>query len=105
MRRPSFTPIAVRTLWLRQSGRRVRKVQVRIGAPAPWDEMAEACPVQMLGLGRDRVHHIAGVDGVQALELSLQFVEQMLAGYEEDHPGERLHWLKDSGAVYFPRPT
>jgi hypothetical protein len=61
-------------------------VELRIGAPREMDQDAY-CPVQLVGLGDEKVRPIFGVDTVQALELAVRYLEPLLLQY-----ADRLRW-------------
>ena len=62
------------------------KAELRIGASVDWDRNAY-CPVQLVGIGDERVKPIWGVDRVQALQMVFRYVEPLLIQY-----GDRLRW-------------
>jgi hypothetical protein len=61
-------------------------VELRIGTPREMDQDAY-CPVQLVGLGDEKVRPIFGVDTVQALQLAVRYLEPLLLQY-----GDRLRW-------------
>jgi hypothetical protein len=68
-------------------------IVVRLGRPVPdprAPDRAWCCPYQILGIGRDRVLAIFGVDSMQALVLALHTVPAELAAYVRAHPGKLL---------------
>jgi hypothetical protein len=76
--------IASRRLTLK--GRPRAKAELRIGAPMQLRQDAY-CPVQLVGVGDERVRPIYGVDRLQALQLALRYVEPLLLRF-----GDRLRW-------------
>ena len=71
-----------------------RDVDVRIGRPIPDPleaDRAWMCPYQIVGLGRDRVVGIFGVDSVQALLLAVHTIPAELAAFMRDPGGRFLH--------------
>jgi hypothetical protein len=67
------------------------RIVVRLGRPVPDARAPErtwCCPYQVLGIGRDRVSAIFGVDAMQALILALHTVPGELAAYVRTHPGK-----------------
>jgi hypothetical protein len=61
-------------------------VELRIGTPREMDRDAY-CPVQLVGLGDEKVRPIFGVDTVQALQLAVRYLEPLLLQH-----GDRLRW-------------
>jgi len=64
---------------------------VRLGRPRPDPSAPKhswCCPYQILGIGRDRVLAIFGVDAMQALVLALHTVPGELAAHVRNHPGK-----------------
>lgn len=61
-------------------------VELRIGAPREMEQDAY-CPVQIVGIGDEKVRPIFGVDTVQALQLAVRYLEPLLIQY-----GDRLRW-------------
>jgi hypothetical protein len=76
--------IATRRFRLR--GQSSTTIELRIGAPRTTDQDAY-CPVQLVGLGDEKVRPIFGVDTVQALQLAVRYLEPLLLQY-----GGRLRW-------------
>lgn len=71
---------AERVLELQLDDGSTRPVTVRIGAavrgPHPGGDWC--CPFQILGFGDEQVRVIFGVDGVQAMQLTLQIISSFL---------------------------
>lgn len=61
-------------------------VELRIGTPREMDQKA-SCPVQLVGMGDERVRPIFGIDTIQALQLAVRYLEPLLIQY-----GNRLQW-------------
>lgn len=80
------TVIASRRFTVRGGG----KAEIRIGLPVEEDRDA-FCPVQLVGIGDEKVRAIFGVDRVQALQLALKFLDPLLLRY-----GDRLRWEGES---------
>jgi hypothetical protein len=67
-----------------------RTAELRIGEPQTFDKDA-FCPVQLVGIGDEKVRPIFGVDRVQALQLALRYLEPLLLRF-----GEQLRWGSES---------
>ena len=78
-------------------------VVVRIGKPVrdPLPGGDWLCPVQVVGLGDERVRAAFGVDAVQALVLSLQMIDADLHAGQR-RAGGRLHWLEQPDLGFLP---
>ena len=74
--------IASRRFTVRGGGR----AEVRVGLPMD-SELDAFCPVQLVGVGDEKVRPIYGVDRVQALQLALRFLEPLLLRF-----GDKLRW-------------
>jgi hypothetical protein len=61
-------------------------VELRIGTPREMEQDAY-CPVQLVGVGDEKVRPIFGADTVQALQLAVRYLEPLLIQY-----GDRLRW-------------
>ncbi len=90
--------LAERTIELCDAAGRLRPVTVRLGVPVRLPEGDYRCPLQVLGLGDDRVRAPWGEDSFVALEYALQMIGQIL-----DHNADRqqLHLAaqRDSGVT------
>ena len=75
--------VATRRLWLH--GRPSTTVELRIGTPREVDQDAY-CPVQLVGLGDEKVRPIFGVDTVQALQLAQHAARGRPAGPSAKRP-------------------
>jgi hypothetical protein len=77
--------IAARRFRLR--GRSDRTVELRIGAPRDLPDFDAYCPVQLVGIGEEKVRPIFGVDTVQALQLAVGLLESLMLQF-----GDQLLW-------------
>ncbi|MGI9101470.1 MAG: DUF6968 family protein [Terriglobales bacterium] len=89
--------IAERELTAVVDGKTVR-VQVRIGKPFAAKEGEFLCPYQIIGIGitgigNGPVRAIAGLDSMQALYLTLQFIGSML---KHDQRTMKIRWNSDT---------
>lgn len=99
------TIVAERELDLQVSPRKKAKVLVRIGKPKPDGKITDDwyCPIQILGLGEERVKAAYGIDAVQALEMAFLMISADLTLYfQRLHPG-KLTWLGEH-RLGFPPP-
>ena len=76
--------IASRRFRIGRSDRRF--AELRIGLPVA-DGRDAFCPVQLVGVGAEKVQRVYGVDSVQALQLATRLLEVMLLRY-----GSRITW-------------
>lgn len=91
------TIVAVREL--REIGSRQKVVTVRLGKPRKVRGGDWACPYQISGLGRAKVHYAYGVDALQALILAIEGIRTAL-----EKTGRRLSWVGgEPGDTGFPR--
>lgn len=60
--------------------------ELRIGTPRDFNGDAY-CPVQLAGVGDEKIRPIFGVDRVQALQLAVRFLEPLLLRF-----GDELWW-------------
>jgi hypothetical protein len=70
-------------------------ITVRLGRPVPDPRspgQAWCCPYQVLGIGRDRVFAMFGVDAMQALLLAVHAIPAELAAYVRTRGGTLLHF-------------
>jgi hypothetical protein len=80
-----------------------QRVTVIVGKPEPFPDTPDFyCPYQILGLGPERVRYAGGVDGVQALELTLKMIGADLYTSNEAKAKE-LTWM-GSANLGFPVP-
>jgi hypothetical protein len=75
-------PIAVRTLWV--AGTR-RRVTIRIFQPESVDGEEHFCDFTIVGRGITVKRRSYGYDAVQALELVFRIIEASLIRLEDDH--------------------
>ena len=71
-----------------------REVRLLIGEPREFPDTPNRdyyCPLQVVGVGAERVLCIGGVDAVQALELAVLILPSVLENLRKDHPG--LGWV------------
>lgn len=87
-----------------ESGDQKRPVKLSIGRPVqepdarpedPW-----WCPVQINGLGPNRLHTTAGVDSLQALLLALTSLYRMLSYYAEEEGGKIYFLITDEHPLF-----
>jgi hypothetical protein len=76
--------IATRRFTVRGQARHT--AELRIGEPRTFDRDAY-CPVQLVGLGDEKVRPIFGVDTVQALQIAMRYLEPLLLRF-----GNQLRW-------------
>ncbi len=86
-----------------------RRVSISFGKPvlppssvdgAPW-----WCPVQISGLGREKIHAIAGLDSLQALLLAMRFVRESLPNEAQRHDG-KIYWhTEDLDTIFDQRES
>ena len=81
---PLGSVIATRSFTVK--GRRGAKAELRIGTPVTWDGDAY-CPVQLVGIGDERIQAVWGVDRLQALQLVFRYLDALLLQH-----GDRLRW-------------
>lgn len=67
-------------------GKPRKKVELRIGTPRNFDGDAY-CPVQLVGVGDERIKPVYGVDRLQALSLAMKLGGVLVKRY-----GRRLTW-------------
>jgi hypothetical protein len=68
-------------------GRSRAFAEVRIGTPRPLEDQDAYCPVQLVGIGDEKVRPISGVDTVQALQLAVRYLDPLLLRF-----GDELTW-------------
>lgn len=97
--------IAERTLTVEEENGNSRKICVRLGKPQPSSsEPSEYyCPLQIAGLGDERVDKIFGVDAFQALHLSLRYIALRLNGYRKKSKCA-IYWWDKGDDMGFPEP-
>jgi len=72
---PLGSVIATRSFTVK--GRRGAKAELRIGTPVTWDGDAY-CPVQLVGIGDERIQAVWGVDRLQALQIVFRYLDALL---------------------------
>ena len=81
--------IATRQLCLMDESN--REISVKIGKPQLSEHNDYFCPIQVTGIGEERVHGVYGVDSVQALELAMRYLGSELQRLNTQHQG-RIRW-------------
>jgi hypothetical protein len=67
--------IAIRKLILETADGRRSEITVSVGKPERMPDSDDYyCPVQLIGLGDEKVRFAAGADAVQALQLAMQLI-------------------------------
>lgn len=98
--------IAERMLEARQPGSdTVTEVRVLVGRPFP-DPAPDGdwiCPVQILGVGDEKIADVYGIDAIQALMLALRKAGIDLAA--AGRRGLELRWLDGLADLGFPPPS
>lgn len=85
--------IASRKLFMKDEPQ--KEIQVLIGKPALYMGSSDYyCPIQIKGIGDERVEYAVGIDSVQALLLSLKRLEFILIRLN-DETGGQLRWEGD----------
>jgi hypothetical protein len=85
-------PIATRRFEWRDDGGARHVVEVALGRPVRVDGSGEMrCPFRILGFGSEEVRYAVGVDGVQAILLSLRMIRANLEALEFECSA-RLSW-------------
>lgn len=79
--------IASRSFAIRGSPK--KKAELRIGTPVEFDGDAY-CPVQLVGIGDEKIRRIFGVDTLQALQLAVRFLEPQVLRF-----GAQLRWQNE----------
>jgi hypothetical protein len=96
--------VAERQLVLQRPGEPPDTVVVRFGrpvrAPVPEDPETWWCPVQVIGLGTNRITSLPGVDSLQALVLALEFVTNTLPDAATE-AGGTINWLGETEQPVF----
>lgn len=71
---------------------------IRFGKPVfppdPEERDPWWCPLQISGLGSEKIHAIAGLDSLQALSLALHFARGYLPDEAQRHHG-KIYWLTE----------
>jgi hypothetical protein len=82
-----------------------RKIVVKMGKPQPLPEALGDdcfCPIQIIGIGSEKVKYAGGVDAFQSIELALKLIAIELEVLNKEHGGQ-LRWECDKhGKLGFP---
>ena len=82
--------IAVRNLFF--EGETENKISVIIGKPQEYPGTSDYyCPVQIKGIGSEKVEYAVGIDEVQAIHLAFKWAGAMLSHLNKSIGG-RLRW-------------
>lgn len=86
-------------------GDAVKTIEIKIGKPQKLEDHSDYyCPYQIIGMGNDRIKYAIGIDGIQALQLTLSRIGTDLYTSEEGKKGN-LRWIGDeNGDLGFPVP-
>ncbi len=69
-----------------------REVMVRLGKPQPFpDSSGFFCPVQIVGVGDEKVRYAGGIDAIQSLQLALRMASVVLETLDSEIRA-RLRW-------------
>lgn len=83
------------------------RIVVKMGRPQPLPNTIGTdyyCPIQIIGIGREKVMRVAGVDAFQAIELGFKILGAQLAALNSEYGGQ-LRWEGDTnGDLGFPSP-
>ncbi len=101
---PDISDVVARRLLI-LGGEPPRNVVVLVGKPKPLPNSEDCyCAYQIIGIGDEKVRYAAGIDSVQALQLTLRAVGAHLYLSAEGRSGT-LKWEDGgSGDLGFPRP-
>jgi len=67
------------------SATRERDIQICIGKPLPFpDKTGFYCPIQILGLGDEKVQCVGGTDSLQALQLAFEILHARLKALDPE---------------------
>jgi hypothetical protein len=77
----------IATRKLRVRGKPQRPAELRIGTPRDMKGGDAYCPVQLVGIGDEKVRPIYGVDTVQAVQLAMRYLEALFMRF-----GDQLRW-------------
>jgi hypothetical protein len=84
-----------------------RKIILKMGKPRPFPDATGTdsyCPIQITGIGQEKVMHVVGVDAFQAIELGFKIIGVQLAVMNREHNGQ-LRWEGGAhGDLGFPSP-
>jgi hypothetical protein len=77
--------IAERALTLLEDNGNSRQVFVRLGKPQSSPQGDEYhCPIQIVGIGGEKIRQIFGIDAFQALQLTLRYISFSLHHYRKE---------------------
>ncbi len=97
--------VATRTLSLTKDGEQ-QKVTVIIGKPRPYEDSTDYyCPYCIRGMGPERIRYASGIDGVQALLLTLKKIGADLYTSEQSRSGKLMWEGDENGDLGFPVPA
>jgi hypothetical protein len=101
--------ISDRQLFLLGEDPPVTQVRVLLGKPRPVPEEIGGdyyCPIQVVGIGDQKVQSAFGVDAFQSLELAIQMIGYELHLKLNKKYGGKLRWTDEKGVDFgFPLPT
>lgn len=97
--------VATRTLSLTTNGEQ-QQVTVIIGKPRPYENSRDYyCPYCIRGMGPERIRYASGIDGVQALMLTLKKIGAELYTSEQSRSGKLMWEGDENGDLGFPVPA
>ena len=87
------------------TGDEEKEIIIKLGKPKNFPDSPDYyCPYQIVGIGKEKVGYVGGIDEIQALLLSMERVGAILYTSEEYRNG-RLRWEGDeSGDLGIPVP-
>jgi hypothetical protein len=68
-----------------------REILIKMGKPQSPDGEDWYCPIQITGIGNEKVYRIFGADAIQAIELAMRFLGSELHRLNTQHQG-RIQW-------------
>ncbi len=71
-----------------------QEISIKMGKPQSSGQNDYFCPVQILGLGSEKVHGIVGIDAFQAIQLAMEFIGHMLMYWNEANEA-KVEWESD----------
>ncbi|MCR8638549.1 DUF6968 family protein [Leptospira interrogans] len=97
------TIIAEREI-LFQVGKKKSEIHIKIGKPKlhPDPVIRWYCPLQIIGIGSEKVHGAFGSDSIRAIEMAFQMAGLLLV--RDIQKLYNLNWLKPEH-LYFPPPN
>ncbi|MGA8151750.1 MAG: hypothetical protein WB952_12430 [Terriglobales bacterium] len=79
-----------------------KEVSVKMGKPRLSNHNDYCCPVQIVGIGSERIHGIFGADAFQSIQLAIEFIGKTLRDWTEQN-GSKIQWeLDEQRDVGFP---